>query len=81
MQRVSSLVAIDSVVHFKTNVSLKIYMKNKKVKPFFSAHVTFTCIESTFSNPQKEFFLPPRTRTHISTGSRPAHAIPATRAG
>ena len=60
----------------------------------FFAHVTFTCIESTLSDPHKELLIlfPPRTkfnprlpdtRTHILRVPAPAPQrwVPATRAG
>ena len=44
----------------------------------FLAHVTFTCIGSTFSYPHKELLIPtpPRTSTHTSVGTRNPRGLP-----
>ena len=39
---------------------MEVFKKTTKLESeaFFSAYVTFTCIEATSSNPHKEFFYP-----------------------
>jgi len=61
---------------FSTPLYHKLY-----VALIFFTHVTFTCIESTFSYPHKKFLIarPPRTRTHNSAGFRIRPANEGTR--
>jgi len=49
-----------SCLHLRTTNSLQHY---------FFAHVTFTCIESVFSYPHKEFLIPRPTRTKFNPGT------------